>query len=108
METFAFTELTKLRSTASEPFKIYYFRDRNGREIDFILERYDGRIAGIEVKATASPTSKDASHLRWLRDALGDRFVAGVVLHLGDQSVSLGDRIQLLPMSALWGHATMR
>jgi predicted AAA+ superfamily ATPase len=105
VETFAFTELTKLRSTTSEPFKIHYFRDRNGREIDFVLERYDGRIVGIEVKASASPSSKDASHLRWLRDSLGERFVAGVVLHLGERSVSLGDGIQMLPLSALWGHA---
>jgi predicted AAA+ superfamily ATPase len=105
VETFAFTELTKLRSTTAEPFKIHYFRDRNGREIDFVLERYDGRVVGIEVKASASPSSKDASHLRWLRDSLGDRFVAGVVLHLGDRSVSLGDGIQMLPLSALWGHA---
>jgi predicted AAA+ superfamily ATPase len=104
VETFAFTELTKLRSTTPEPFKIYYFRDRHGREIGFVLERHDGRIAGIEVKATASPTAKDAAHLRWLRDSLGERFASGVVLHLGEQSVSLGGGIQLLPLSALWGH----
>ncbi|MEV0613729.1 ATP-binding protein [Nonomuraea sp. NPDC050404] len=104
LETFAFGELTKLRSTTSEPFKVYYFRDRNGREVDFILERYDGRVAGIEIKATASPTAKDATHLRWLRDSMGERFVAGVVLHLGEHGVSLGDRIQMLPLSALWGH----
>lgn len=107
VETFAFTELTKLRSTTSEPFKIYYFRDRNGREIDFVLERYDGHIAGIEVKASASPSAKDATHLRWLRDALGDRFVAGVVLHLGAHSVSVGDDLYMLPLSALWGHARL-
>ncbi|WP_327586525.1 ATP-binding protein [Nonomuraea sp. NBC_00507] len=104
VETFAFTELIKLRSTTPEPFKIYYFRDRNGREIDFVLERFDGRVAGIQVKATASPTAKDAAHLRWLGDSLGERFVSGAVLHLGDQSVSLGGGIQLLPLSALWGH----
>ncbi|WP_185084835.1 DUF4143 domain-containing protein [Nonomuraea muscovyensis] len=86
---------------------MYYFRDRNGREIDFVLEHSDGRIAGIEVVASASPSVKDATHLRWLREALGDRFVAGVVLHLGAHSVSLGDNLHMLPLSALWGHARL-
>ena len=102
-----FTELTKLRSTSSEPFKIYYLRDRGGREIDFLLERYDGRIVAIEAKPTASPSSRDAAHLRWLREQLGERFAAGIVVHLGDISASFGDRIQVLPLSALWGHATL-
>ncbi|GGO79430.1 ATP-binding protein [Nonomuraea cavernae] len=107
VETFAFTELTKLRSTTAEPFRIHYFRDRNGREVDFVLERYDGRVACIEIKASASPSARDAAQLRWLRDSIGDRFVGGVVLHLGDQSVSLGEGIQMLPLSALWGHARL-
>ena len=107
VETYVFTELTKLRSTASEPFKIYYFRDRGGREIDFLLERFDGRIVAIEAKATASPSSRDAAHLRWLREQLGDRFAAGIVIHLGEISASFGDRLQVLPLSALWGHADL-
>lgn len=107
VETYVFTELTKLRSITSEPFKIYYFRDRGGREIDFLLERFDGRIVAIEAKATASPSSRDAAHLRWLREQLGDRFAAGIVIHLGEVSASFGDRVQVLPLSALWGHADL-
>jgi predicted AAA+ superfamily ATPase len=107
VETYVFTELAKLRSTAAEPFKIRYFRDRGGREIDFLLERYDGRIVGIEAKATASPSARDAAHLRWMRGQLGDRFAAGIVIHLGDISASFGDRVQVLPLSALWGHAAL-
>lgn len=107
VETYVFTELTKLRSTAAAPFKIYYFRDRGGREIDFILERFDGRIVAIEAKATASPSARDAAHLRWLREQLGDRFAAGIVIHLGEVSASFGDRVQVLPLSALWGHADL-
>ena len=107
METFVFAELTKLRSVSPDPFIIRHFRDRSGKEIDFVLERYDGRIVGIEVKASASPTAKDAAALRWLRDALGDQFACGIVLHLGQHTVSFGDRILALPASALWGHAQL-
>ncbi|HXM58324.1 MAG TPA: ATP-binding protein, partial [Candidatus Dormibacteraeota bacterium] len=84
VESFVFTELTKLRSASSEPFKVHYYRDRGGREVDFVLERHDGLVAAIEVKATASPSSNHAANLVWLRDRVGDRFTAGIVLHLGD------------------------
>lgn len=32
----------------------YHFRDRDAREVDMVLERDDGMIAGIEVKAGAT------------------------------------------------------
>jgi len=58
---------------------------------------------GIEVKPTTSPGVDSARHLRWLRERLGERFAAGVVLHLGQRASSFGDRIQAVPVSALWG-----
>jgi predicted AAA+ superfamily ATPase len=62
-------------------------------------------VVGIEVKATTSPGTDSAKHLRWLRDRLGARFSAGVVLHLGQHASSFGDGIHALPVSSLWGHA---
>jgi predicted AAA+ superfamily ATPase len=105
-ETFIFTELLKLRAQTSDGFELYHYRDRDGREIDFICETPDGRIVAIEVKASASPSQHDARHLAWLRDKLGDRFTAGVVLHLGQHSLAYGDRITAHPASVLWNHAT--
>ncbi len=68
-----------------------------------MLEGPDGKIAGIEVKASASPTSADAKHLRWLKEKLGDKMVAGVVLHLGNTAGSLGNGVYALPVASLWG-----
>ncbi|NKY53010.1 ATP-binding protein [Nocardia vermiculata] len=107
VETFVFTELLKLKGLTNDAFDILHYRDRDGREIDFILEAADGSIFAIEVKASASPTVKDARHLSWLRDKLGNRFTAGIVLHLGDQGVSYGDRLMALPVSALWGNTVI-
>jgi uncharacterized protein DUF4143 len=42
-----------LRAVSPEPFKIYYYRDRLGHEVDFVLERYDGSVVAIEVRAAA-------------------------------------------------------
>ncbi|MBB5787623.1 ATP-binding protein [Jiangella mangrovi] len=103
-ETFAATELIRLRGAASTAFDLHYFRDRDGREIDFVLESWDGRVVAIEVKASATPKSADARHLRWLRDKLGDRMRGGIVLHLGENAISLGDDIVAVPLSALWSH----
>ncbi|MCA1676924.1 MAG: DUF4143 domain-containing protein, partial [Actinobacteria bacterium] len=72
-------------------------------EVDVVLEAADGRIVGLEIKATAAPTRDDASHLAWLRDQLGARFVAGLVLNTGRWAFPLGERISAVPIAALWG-----
>ena len=66
------------------------------------MEVEPDRVAGIEVKATSAPRPRDARHLRWLRDELGDRFVGGVVLHTGPHCLPLGERIVAAPICALW------
>jgi hypothetical protein len=62
-----------------------------------------GALVGIEVKAGASPTVADARHLAWLREELGERFAAGVVLHTGPRAYGLGERIVAAPICTLWG-----
>jgi uncharacterized protein len=81
---------------------LHHYRDNSQREIDLILETRDGRIAAIEVKAAVGVDDSDFRHLRWLRDQLGDRFVNGVVCHLGDRTLPAGDRLTSMPATALW------
>jgi uncharacterized protein len=107
IETFVLTELMKLKPVTEINASIWQLRERDGREIDFVLEGPGGAVVGIEVKASASPGSDAARHLRWLKGQLGDRFTAGIVLHLGTHGSSFGDRIYAVPVSALWGHATL-
>jgi predicted AAA+ superfamily ATPase len=84
--------------------RLFHARDANGRhEVDILAELADGRVVGFEVKADAAPGPDAARHLRWLRDALGSRFAAGVVLHTGPQPFRFGDGIHALPICALWG-----
>lgn len=45
----------------------------------------------------------DAKHLEWLRDTLGDRFLAGAVLHTGSRPFQITERILALPIATLWG-----
>lgn len=102
LESFVVSELAKQATWADRPIAFAHYRDRDQREVDLVVER--GRqVAGIEVKATATPRPRDARHLAYLRDRLGDRFTVGVVLHTGHQRVVLGDRLVATPLSALWG-----
>jgi len=105
VETFVFAELTRLLAQQDRAPTLRFFRDRDGREVDFILETRDGRIAGIEIKSSTTVTADDFRHLRWLRERLGDRFAAGVVLHLGPHTHSFADRMVAAPLSAIWHHA---
>jgi predicted AAA+ superfamily ATPase len=105
IETLVATELTKALSNQDRGISLNYFRDRDGREIDFVLEVRDGRLTAIEVKSSSTVDAADFRHLRWLRDRLGDRFTAGIVLHLGEHSTSFGDRLIAAPVAALWNQA---
>lgn len=87
---------------AEETVRVSHYRDRNGPEVDLVLETDDGRVAGIEVKAASSVGAKDATWLVTLRDLLGNRFVTGVVLHTGTTSGPLGERIAAAPIDILW------
>jgi len=97
----------KLKAVTEMNVSVWHLRDRDGREVDFLLEGPGGAVVGIEVKASASPGADAARHLRWLKEQLGDRFTAGIVLHLGTRATSFGDGIYALPLSALWGHAIL-
>ncbi|WP_295698904.1 ATP-binding protein [Lapillicoccus sp.] len=102
LEGFVAGELRRQVGWARENPRLSHFRDHNGAEVDFILETGDGRVAGIEVKARSTVTGRDARWLNLLRDRLGARFVAGVILHTGTSTAPFGDRIIATPIDALW------
>jgi uncharacterized protein len=80
-----------------------HLRQENGsHEIDLILEAPDGRIVAIEVKAGSAPDLADARHLIWMRDKLGDQFVAGAVFHTGRRPFKLSDKVFALPIATIW------
>jgi predicted AAA+ superfamily ATPase len=84
--------------------RLFHLRDANGRhEVDIVAELPDGRVIGIEVKADAAPGPADARHLRWLRESIGSRFAAGIVLHTGPRPFRLDETICALPICAFWG-----
>ncbi|WP_289297938.1 ATP-binding protein [uncultured Reyranella sp.] len=102
LESFAFSEVLKLMTASDLRLTPYHFRDRDAREVDIVLERDDGMIAGIEVKASATVKAGDFTGLRALAEACGDRFVFGAVLYDNTDVVPFGDRLVAAPLSCLW------
>lgn len=103
LDTFVAAHLRAEVDVAQHRARLYHLRQEQGRhEIDLLAEVGAERLIGIEVKATSAPDPSSAVHLTWLRERLGDRFVAGVVLHTGPTTFSLGDRITAAPISTLW------
>lgn len=100
--TLVVNEIRRQSSWSDLGVDLFRYRDRYGHEIDLICETPDGRVVGIEVKAAATTRPGHATHLAWLRDRFGDRFIAGMVFYTGALSLPLGDRIVALPLSTLW------
>ena len=83
--------------------RLCHLRDRDGRrEVDLVADLGARGVVGVEIKAHSAPKPSHADHLAWMRDSLGDRFAGGAVLHTGPDRFALGDRIEAIPICALW------
>jgi predicted AAA+ superfamily ATPase len=102
LETFVYQELRRQASWDESETRFQHFRDKDGAEVDIVLERGAHEVAGVEVKAAATVTTADFRGLRKLRDAAGKRFAAGVVLYDGEASAGFGDGLYAVPIRALW------
>lgn len=103
IETFVAAQIRPELAIARSRPRLYHLRDKSGRhEVDLLLEFGGGRIAGIEIKASATATRNHARHLEWLASQLGPRFIAGVVLHTGPRAFQLGEKIFAAPISTIW------
>jgi hypothetical protein len=102
LEGFVTMELARQLTWADEEIRLFHYRTKDKIEVDVILETNDGRIAGVEVKASATVTGKDFNDLRLLQSHAGDAFAAGVVLYTGGESLTFGPRLKALPLTALW------
>ena len=102
LESFVYSEVLKLMAASDLQLTAYHFRYQQMHEVDIVLERDDGVVAGIEVKASATVKSSDFARLRSLAEACKERFACGVVLHDSADFVPVGDNMAAMPVSCLW------
>lgn len=102
LESFVFSEVSKLMTGSDLRLTPYHFRDQQMREVDIVLERDDGKIVGIEIKASATVRSADFGGLRTLAEACKGRFAFGVVLSDSADVIPFDERLAAAPVSCLW------
>lgn len=99
LRTFIAGELRKLLPTG---ISLAHLRSARNHEVEFVLDGGAGGVVGVDVRPYRTVTTEDARGLRFLSELAGDRFRMGVILHPGDRTVPLGDRLWALPVDALW------
>lgn len=102
LEGFVVSELRKQQTWSDTRFSVFHYRETSGLEVDVLLELDDGRVLGLEVKASQTYKPEHFRGLRRLADRLGDRFLGGIVLSTADQGVRFGENLVGLPIASLW------
>lgn len=80
LEGLVVAELLKQSGWSDTEYELFHYRDRNGLEVDLIIELGDGTVYAVEVKAARTYKAEHFSGLTALAQRLGDRFAGGVVL----------------------------
>lgn len=101
IESWVYEQLAAIAEASGE-YAISHYRDGNRREIDFMVERSDGSLVGIEVKAGGIGKG-DFRHLQWFADNLAKGSFRGIVLYSGKDVLHFGENMTAVPLCALGG-----
>jgi predicted AAA+ superfamily ATPase len=104
VENLVYSELLKHATWAEEDVNFYHFRDTSRHELDLVIERSDGSVIGIEIKASMSVKQEDFSGLTVFAEYAKEKFLHGVLFYSGDKVLpfKINNRIfHALPISSL-------
>jgi len=103
IETFIFQELAALIDLEKK-YSFFQYRDRVNREIDFLIEREDETLLGIEVKAGHNVSINDFKAQKWFRENLvkNTKAYIGIVVYSGDRTIQFEENLLAVPIAALW------
>jgi uncharacterized protein len=85
-EGFVASEILKSQVNRGQRKELYYFRDQQGLEVDFLVPRRNSNLWLIEAKAGKTVRPSMASPLLSLRRALAKRSVRLIVVHRKSRS----------------------
>jgi len=108
IETFIFQELSA-QVDLNREYNLYQYRDYKQHEVDFLIERDDGVMVGIEVKSSHSISKEDFKPQIWFKENIYKgkapkdcKSYIAIVLYSGDETLSLGEGLLAVPTAALW------
>jgi predicted AAA+ superfamily ATPase len=99
LEAFVFAEMLKSYwHNGRQPY-VYFYRDADQREIDFLFKR-DGAPFPAEVKKTAVPSRAAAKSFATL-DSLRKPVGPGALIRLRESRIPLSDKVTAVPVGYL-------
>ena len=101
LETFVLQELRRLDGATDAPSQFYHLRDKDGVEVDIVMAHGNGKLSGIEVKASSTVSVQDFKGLKKLQASEPDRFHCGVLVYDGDACLRFGEGMFAVPVSRL-------
>jgi len=97
VETFVFSELKKHISLHEDFFNFNYYRTKDKKEIDFILES-DKYLLAIEVKSSQTARVDDFKHIIDLEPRIKGKKFIGIVLYFGERVICFKEKFWAVPM----------
>jgi predicted AAA+ superfamily ATPase len=101
LENFVLMELLKQSSWSKFNLSLYHYRSASGQEIDFVIERSDGKLVAVEVKATAKIAASDFTHIKSFANETGKKFLRGVVFYTGKEAIPFAKNLSAMPVETL-------
>jgi predicted AAA+ superfamily ATPase len=97
------TGLSLIRYLRSQNLQgsLYYWRDHNGPELDWVVE-YENRWIPVEVKFVENPQQKHTRHLELFLDENKDRASKGFLVYLGKRPRKISEKITAIPWFDLY------
>lgn len=99
LENYAVAEIMKTYQNAGQEPYLYYYRDKDAREIDLIMER-DGKLFPMEIKKMASPPKKLTRVFELIEKSPLQRS-SGAVLCMADKLSAFDQNNLIVPISLI-------
>jgi hypothetical protein len=94
-ENAVFAELYRYFVHRGEIPRVNFWRAASGHEVDFLVE-WEGKVFGVEAKATATPRPDDGKTLTLVGDLMGDLFAGGILACLSGGALHLREDIRAI------------
>jgi len=95
-ENHVISEMLKYLRTRDPGLRLWFYRTRNGLEVDVLLESEKG-VVGIEIKNRETVSGKDATPIKKVGAAIGSRWLGGIVVYRGDRIMQMDHAVWAVP-----------
>lgn len=100
LESYVFSEILKSYWHNGKRPNIYYYRDKDKREIDILIEE-NGVLYPIEVKKKSNPDKGDIKSFKVIESVLKQKCGKGAVICMADTYLPLSENVTIVPIGYL-------